>query len=515
MLGTNRRSRRAAERGCGLAVLVLAALACIPAAAQASGGEYDVEICTPRGDAAHLGLEFHEDAASTRFFAVLCQSIEGERAIAITAQSGLVSGGAEWIVGAPAGTLIRSVQGNRQVRLVGNGLSGQVMWDAFDADPNAPLFELFATTAHPPDGPVAWTPATPTSSISGRLLCFSLQGCSNVGGEEQVRFTDVVAHVLDQSAPTIATAGSLLAGGPVAGTRVLGFEASDLGGGVARVSLLVDGQPTETKADPNGGLCVSPFHAMAPCGPELDSEFSLDTRTLADGAHEVEAVVEDASGLTASSSAAVDVHNRPTNSGRPALSGAARIGQVLTANTGQWDGGPTSFAYRWLRCPAGAAVGQEASCAPLPGAGEDRYEVTAADAGGRLVAKVTATNPFGSEAAFSAPSEPVAGPGDPGSPSPPRTAGAPETRIVKHPRRRTSRRTASFAFSADQPGSSFQCKLDRGAFKPCRSPFRRKLKPGRHSFRVRAVSSAGAVDPTPASFRWKIQQRSSGLLRVV
>ena len=84
-------------------------------------------------------------------------------------------------------------------------------------------------------------------------------------------------------------------------------------------------------------------------------------------------------------------------------------------------------------------------------------------------------------------------------------AGAPGTRILKRPRKKTASRAARFTFSSDQPGSSFQCKLDRRPFKSCRSPFKAKrLKPGRHSFQVKAVNAAGAVDPTPAVFRWKV-----------
>jgi Tol biopolymer transport system component len=80
----------------------------------------------------------------------------------------------------------------------------------------------------------------------------------------------------------------------------------------------------------------------------------------------------------------------------------------------------------------------------------------------------------------------------------------PNARIGKHPRKRTKKRRAKFTFSSSLPGSRFECKLDKRRFRPCRSPFVRKLKPGRHAFRVRAISSAGVADPTPAVFRWRI-----------
>jgi hypothetical protein len=48
------------------------------------------------------------------------------------------------------------------------------------------------------------------------------------------------------------------------------------------------------------------------------------------------------------------------------------------------------------------------------------------------------------------------------------------------------------------------CKLDRKPFRRCGSPFKRKVKPGKHSFKLEAIDAAGNVDPTPASYKWKV-----------
>jgi hypothetical protein len=53
------------------------------------------------------------------------------------------------------------------------------------------------------------------------------------------------------------------------------------------------------------------------------------------------------------------------------------------------------------------------------------------------------------------------------------------------------------------PGATFKCKLDKGAFKPCRSPKTYKVKPGKHVFKVEAIDVAGA-DKTPATYRFKV-----------
>jgi subtilisin-like proprotein convertase family protein len=81
---------------------------------------------------------------------------------------------------------------------------------------------------------------------------------------------------------------------------------------------------------------------------------------------------------------------------------------------------------------------------------------------------------------------------------------APQTEIVKGPRRKTSRRAARVRFRANE-AARFECKLDRQRFKPCRSPGKlERLRPGRHRFAVRAIDRAGNVDPTPAVRRWRV-----------
>ena len=81
---------------------------------------------------------------------------------------------------------------------------------------------------------------------------------------------------------------------------------------------------------------------------------------------------------------------------------------------------------------------------------------------------------------------------------------APETTIDKHPKKKTTKRRAKFEFTAAPAGgATFECSLDKGGFKPCTSPLRKKVKPGRHRFAVRAIA-AGVIDPTPATFAWKV-----------
>jgi len=81
----------------------------------------------------------------------------------------------------------------------------------------------------------------------------------------------------------------------------------------------------------------------------------------------------------------------------------------------------------------------------------------------------------------------------------------PDTKIVKAPPKKTHKTTVKFKFTATEGGSTFQCKLDGKPFKPCRSPKTyKKLKPGKHVFRVRAIDKAGNMDPTPAKRKFTV-----------
>jgi len=79
---------------------------------------------------------------------------------------------------------------------------------------------------------------------------------------------------------------------------------------------------------------------------------------------------------------------------------------------------------------------------------------------------------------------------------------APETTITAGPAEggRLGVAKATFGFSSTIAGSTFECRLDAGAWQPCASPRALTgLADGTHAFRVRATSPALLTDPTPAS----------------
>lgn len=88
--------------------------------------------------------------------------------------------------------------------------------------------------------------------------------------------------------------------------------------------------------------------------------------------------------------------------------------------------------------------------------------------------------------------------------SPPLPIPPPDTKITRNPGATTRDRTPTFRFRATITPATFECKVDHGAFKACRSPFTtKKLTFGRHLVRVRA-KAGGKVDPTPARSSFKV-----------
>jgi hypothetical protein len=92
------------------------------------------------------------------------------------------------------------------------------------------------------------------------------------------------------------------------------------------------------------------------------------------------------------------------------------------------------------------------------------------------------------------------------TPTPPRDETAPSTSIKSGPSGATKSRKATFRFKSNEAGSTFQCKLDGRGWKKCGSPKTyNNLKPGKHTFKVKARDQAGNVDSTPAKRSWRVK----------
>jgi Zinc carboxypeptidase/N-acetylmuramoyl-L-alanine amidase len=84
----------------------------------------------------------------------------------------------------------------------------------------------------------------------------------------------------------------------------------------------------------------------------------------------------------------------------------------------------------------------------------------------------------------------------------------PSTRITGSPGPKSLQRRPRFRFDSPSGSVHFQCTLGRGGWRPCSSPHRtRRLARGWHTFRVRALTSGGVADSTPAERRFRVLRR--------
>jgi Big-like domain-containing protein len=81
----------------------------------------------------------------------------------------------------------------------------------------------------------------------------------------------------------------------------------------------------------------------------------------------------------------------------------------------------------------------------------------------------------------------------------------PDTTITSGPASPTASQNATFAFTADEAGSTFECSLDGAPFGDCASPVSYSgLADGAHSFGVRATDGSSNTDSTPDTASWTV-----------
>ncbi|HEY3182628.1 MAG TPA: S8 family serine peptidase [Gaiellaceae bacterium] len=114
----------------------------------------------------------------------------------------------------------------------------------------------------------------------------------------------------------------------------------------------------------------------------------------------VKVTVTDTGGSTSATSAATTVVVAPpANAGAPTVSGAAVVGNTLTADAGTWSAGADALtSYQWLACD-----GAGSNCHPLAGSTGPTYVAAASDAGSTLAVTVSVADAVGSTSATSAP----------------------------------------------------------------------------------------------------------------
>jgi hypothetical protein len=135
-----------------------------------------------------------------------------------------------------------------------------------------------------------------TTSLAIELVCepapVQLTVCANGFSQHfaRVEINSATVSVTDAQAPQItSTSGALFTGALVRGTLSGTIDGSD-GSGVQYARVYVDGAQVAQQAS------ACDFTRPAPCPASSSSQFSLETSSLSNGPHQVQAAVVDAAG---------------------------------------------------------------------------------------------------------------------------------------------------------------------------------------------------------------------------
>jgi hypothetical protein len=99
----------------------------------------------------------------------------------------------------------------------------------------------------------------------------------------------------------------------------------------------------------------------------------------------------------------------------------------------------------------------------------------------------------------------------PPPPPPPSSAAAkdttaPKITVSKKPKSKTTSKKLKVVFKADET-ATFKCKLDKGKFKTCKSPYKKTVKLGKHKLKINATDAAGNVSATK-SISWTVKKKT-------
>ena len=301
---------------------------------------------------------------------------------------------------------------------------------------------------------------------------------------------------VDDVAPT----GSLTdPGSPLAGTVTLNGSGSDTDSAVASVVFQRSPAGAGTWTD-IGTDTTSPYSA------------SFNTTGVSDGLYDLRVVVTDAAANVTSSST---VANRRVDNTAPA-STTTFPASAGTYNTAGWNAGCGTIGFCGTYSDGGSGVSQvqisirqgtgnywsggsfssasEAwnTASIAAGSWSYAFAATSFPADGGYTVRVRATDAAGNVEAPNSRSFAV-------------DRDEPETTIDSSPANPTASTSASFTFSSDEGGSTFECRLDGGSWGACSSPEGySSLTDGSHTFEVRATDVAGNTDTSPASSTWLV-----------
>jgi hypothetical protein len=310
-----------------------------PGLASAAGSRFVVEYCDPALPGGNPpAFDFHSEKAYAPF--QTCASPGG--AVGIS-QTGTVTEGPAWIEtgipGTPLGyvesAVITGFAANIQPG-AGNSYIAENGWPPYNGGETPRYF--FVRNEEPPQCTLIYFCGENPGTGWAFNVALTCSGTCAAGGVIGARY--IVATEVDTRAPEVLMAeGSLLTGGVMRGHQTIGGEASDIGGGVSRLEVLVNGVPAAATA----GACALSSVAnrsyegvvatsAKPCPERLPGSWVLNTAAppFQEGANTVQVCASDLATLgspntTCSTPTTVAVNNTCTES---AVSG----GEDLSVN---------------------------------------------------------------------------------------------------------------------------------------------------------------------------------------
>ncbi len=318
---------------------------------------------------------------------------------------------------------------------------------------------------------------------------------STLGASSRNSGTQVSFNVDD-----IAPSGSLTdPGTPLAGTVALGATASDAD---STLSVQFQRSPANAGTWTNIGAAdtTAPYSA------------SFDTTAVPDGLYDLRVVVTDAAANVTNSTIVEDrrVDNTAPSSTTtfPASAG--------TYNTAGWNAGCGTIGFCGTYADAGSGVSQ-VQISVRQGSGNywsggsfssatEVWNATTIAAGSWSFGFASASFPADGSYTMRVRATDVAGNVQtPSSRTFTIDRDEPQTTIDSNPAHPTASTSASFTFSSDEGGSTFQCRLDGGSWGACTSPQGyASLADGSHTFEVRATDASGNQDSSAASYTWLV-----------
>ena len=288
-----------------------------------------------------------------------------------------------------------------------------------------------------------------------------------------VLYDDRAAIELGEQYSIEVSATDVAAGGEPASPSATP-SAQNMRSGVAKVGLYVDGAgtPLRTQAFP----CVTTTPASSTCGWKESKQWTIAASELGAGEHTIRVAAEDRvghlSGANSKSFTVVVADRRPPQTQFDSGPSGVTPDSTPTFNFSADEPG-SSFECR-VDSGALASCSSPHTTISLSD-GEHMISVRAIDAAGNIDA-IPATRTFTVD------------------------THPPETTLNSGPSGLTPDSTPTFEFNADEPGSSFECRVDSGAFTSCSSPHTTtSLSDGEHTIYVRATDAVGNVDASPAT----------------